>query len=384
MPRLTRAQHQARQRIAGLAGQWLPPERLAAALLAALLEAVPADGAGLAGLDPATLLYSRPLAMTPGSEPNARHYLSRVYLADPAVALTPPGMMRAGIRALVVGERLEPALGVPADVVDQLSPRAQAEAYRAIPGPPGGVLRAMFPADGGWAAGLEMLRFDPARPFEPHDVTFLHLVAPVIGRALRAALDHERAVLHGQAVPEQARPSGILLLAPNGRVRFQTPAAEAWLRALRAAEGGGGGVPLVVWSTLAGLRAGASGAGGAVVRVPTPMGPLRIEATPSDERGGIAIVLTPECPPPLPTVPASWGLTAQERRVVALLLCGASNRQLAGALGVSDNTVETHLRHIYEKVGVRGRQQVLAQFFRETARAALPGEPREPGEEHRA
>lgn len=345
---------------------------------------MPADGAGVGEVDPATLLYTRLLDATPGYEANARHYLSRVYLADPAVALTPPGMMRAGLRALAVGERLDRALGVPAAALDRVSPRAQAEAFRAIPGPPGGVLRAMFPADGGWVAGVEMLRFDPARPFAPHDVAFLRLVAPAIGRALRAALDRERAMLHGRVGPDTAHPSGILLLAADGRVRFQTPPAEAWLRALRATEGSGGGVPLAVWSALAGLRAGAGGAGGAVVRVATPAGPLRIEATPGDAGGGVAVVLTPERPPSLPAVPASWELTAQERRVVALLLGGASNRQLAAALCVSDNTVETHLRHIYEKLGVRGRQQVLARFFRETARAALPGEPGEPGEEHRA
>jgi DNA-binding CsgD family transcriptional regulator len=115
-----------------------------------------------------------------------------------------------------------------------------------------------------------------------------------------------------------------------------------------------------------------------------PAGPLRVEATPPPASPGVAVVLTPERPPPLPAVPASWELTAREHRVVALLLSGASNRQLAEALCVSDNTVETHLRHIYEKLGVRGRQQVLARYFRETARAALRGEPGGPREEHRA
>src|SRR5688500_1279879 len=119
MPRLTRAQAEARARIVELAQRGWSPERLAVGVLAAVLRAVPADGAGLSGLDSTTLLYNRLLAMTPGYEPNAQHSLSRVYLTDPLTILTPPGMMRARIPALVVSERLDPALGIPAATLDQ-------------------------------------------------------------------------------------------------------------------------------------------------------------------------------------------------------------------------------------------------------------------------
>jgi hypothetical protein len=46
MPRLSRAQQEARQQIIGLVGSGLYPEQLASKLLAALLKAVPADGGG--------------------------------------------------------------------------------------------------------------------------------------------------------------------------------------------------------------------------------------------------------------------------------------------------------------------------------------------------
>jgi DNA-binding CsgD family transcriptional regulator len=51
---------------------------------------------------------------------------------------------------------------------------------------------------------------------------------------------------------------------------------------------------------------------------------------------------------------------------VELLVRGLTNRQIAAALSVSENTVEYHLRHAYGKFGVRGRTQVLARFFQET------------------
>jgi DNA-binding CsgD family transcriptional regulator len=56
--------------------------------------------------------------------------------------------------------------------------------------------------------------------------------------------------------------------------------------------------------------------------------------------------------------------------VVSLLLRGLSNRQLA-ALHASENTFESHPAHVYDKLGVRSRSQLLALFFAETYRPAL-------------
>jgi DNA-binding CsgD family transcriptional regulator len=53
-------------------------------------------------------------------------------------------------------------------------------------------------------------------------------------------------------------------------------------------------------------------------------------------------------------------LTPQEERVAELAVSGASNAEIAGTLYVSVNTVETHLQHIYVKLGVRSRHQLAA------------------------
>jgi DNA-binding CsgD family transcriptional regulator len=63
------------------------------------------------------------------------------------------------------------------------------------------------------------------------------------------------------------------------------------------------------------------------------------------------------------------GLTSQELRVATLAAAGKSNAELARQLSVSVNTVETHLRHIYAKTGVRSRLQ-LAHYLTEKAAAA--------------
>jgi DNA-binding CsgD family transcriptional regulator len=57
------------------------------------------------------------------------------------------------------------------------------------------------------------------------------------------------------------------------------------------------------------------------------------------------------------------GLTAAERRVVALVAEGRTNREVAAALFLGERTVETHLSHAYAKLGVRSRAE-LARTFR--------------------
>jgi DNA-binding CsgD family transcriptional regulator len=51
-----------------------------------------------------------------------------------------------------------------------------------------------------------------------------------------------------------------------------------------------------------------------------------------------------------------WGaLTAAELVVADLAADGRTNREIAEKLFVSPHTVNTHLRHVYEKLGLRSR-----------------------------
>ena len=53
-------------------------------------------------------------------------------------------------------------------------------------------------------------------------------------------------------------------------------------------------------------------------------------------------------------------LTAGERRVAALAAGGASNRQIAEHLFITQATVETHLRHAFRKLGITSRADLTA------------------------
>ena len=68
---------------------------------------------------------------------------------------------------------------------------------------------------------------------------------------------------------------------------------------------------------------------------------------------------------PVPWPGSSRGLTARQSEVVALLLQGLSNQEIAEALFVDVNTVKTHLRHAYKALGVRSRAQALAMLLGE-------------------
>ncbi len=99
---------------------------------------------------------------------------------------------------------------------------------------------------------------------------------------------------------------------------------------------------------------------------------LRVEASRGSEDGIVAIVLVPEHHSPFPNLPLAWPLTGQEKQVHKLLVHGLSNIEIACILIVTENTVETHLRHIYEKLGVHTRNELLARFFKRLMDLSVP------------
>lgn len=52
-------------------------------------------------------------------------------------------------------------------------------------------------------------------------------------------------------------------------------------------------------------------------------------------------------------------LTAREKEVVVLVEKGMRNRDIAAKLGIQTGTVKIHLKHIFEKTGVRGRHGLV-------------------------
>ena len=57
-------------------------------------------------------------------------------------------------------------------------------------------------------------------------------------------------------------------------------------------------------------------------------------------------------------------LTNKEAKVIKLVANGASNKEIASSLNISDNTVKYHLRNIMEKLQVRNRAQMAVYAVR--------------------
>jgi DNA-binding NarL/FixJ family response regulator len=66
-------------------------------------------------------------------------------------------------------------------------------------------------------------------------------------------------------------------------------------------------------------------------------------------------------------------VTPRERQIVDLLSAGASNKEIAKRLNVTERTVKAHLTAIFRKLGLSGRLQ-LALFALEHGRSARPPE----------
>ena len=58
------------------------------------------------------------------------------------------------------------------------------------------------------------------------------------------------------------------------------------------------------------------------------------------------------------------GITPRERDIVRLVCRGRTNREIEESLFISLDTVKRHLTHIYRKLGIRNRAELVALFIR--------------------
>jgi len=54
-----------------------------------------------------------------------------------------------------------------------------------------------------------------------------------------------------------------------------------------------------------------------------------------------------------------FGLTAREVQVIALIVAGYTNKDLARQLGISEHTVKHHLTNVFDKLGVSNRLELV-------------------------
>ena len=57
--------------------------------------------------------------------------------------------------------------------------------------------------------------------------------------------------------------------------------------------------------------------------------------------------------------PRNFGLSSREMEVIALIVAGYTNKDLARELGISENTAKHHLTNIFDKLGVSNRLELV-------------------------
>jgi DNA-binding CsgD family transcriptional regulator len=72
------------------------------------------------------------------------------------------------------------------------------------------------------------------------------------------------------------------------------------------------------------------------------------------------VQLGPE--PMAPTPPPADGLTQREREVALLVADGLRSREVAERLGIASQTVKSHLKTIFDKLGVRNRVELARRL----------------------
>lgn len=231
--------------------------------------------------------------------------------------------------------------------------------------PFGDELRGSFVTDGMYWGSAAFIREPGSRCFTDEEVRFLASLSSSLGEGFRRAL-----VVSSAIVEEGADDApGVVVFDARGDVESVSPAARRWLEELVE-------VPVAprpeesrVLQVVA-ARARRPGEGlDARIRARTGSGRwLLLYGTPltgaDDER--VAVIIRPASAQEVaPVVLAAFGLSERERQVTRLCMAGLPTKQIAGALAISQYTVQDHLKSIFDKTGTRSRGELVGLIFLE-------------------
>jgi DNA-binding CsgD family transcriptional regulator len=211
-----------------------------------------------------------------------------------------------------------------------------------------------------------------AAAFTAADVEFLgHIAGPVT-----AALRHGLARTFIPATGGDQIPAGpvVLLLSPALEVRAQTPQTQRYLQVLVPPEAEGQApIPAGAYNVGAQLLAAEAGVDDnpPVARVHLAGGRwLTLRAarmdvsptTPAPAGRDVAVSIESSTSGDRVTVFArACGLTPREAELLQHLASGATTREVARQMFVSENTVQDHLKSIFDKSAARSRRALLAR-----------------------
>ncbi len=324
-------------------------------LLKRLRTVIPFDYTFFSTTDPSTQLFTS--AVTDETPVWAIHqFLENWFLQDDFNQLH--SLLRNHLSVGVLSEQTQHDLSRSQRYRDILAPLAL-----------GDEMRAAFVTDAACWGTLCLHRERAVSEYTSAEAAFLAQLAPHIAEGLRKAL-----LLNGAPAVRTPDGPGVLVLSEDLSVVAMTPAAEYWLSELVEAERGDKhALPHTVLTVVDRLQASER-----VVATPFDCLPRVRLRTPSGHwlvlsasrlsgeasQGQITVIF--EMAQPIEIAPLllqAYHLTKREGEVVQCILRGWSTTEIAATLHISSNTVQDHLKAIFEKVDVRSRRELAGRIF---------------------
>ena len=342
----------------------LPPEALRDRVLPRLRRAVPFDAAFWASVDPTTLLFTQPHQeeIPPETIP---YFIQNEFLDDDVNKWTTLARERPGVRTLA--RATDGDMEASARYRDIFRPLGLGDELRAV-------LRV-----GGACWGYICLHREPGAPFSRREIDYVHRLAPHLAEGIRAGV-----LVSSTELTHVADAPGLVVVAPDGSLMSTTEAGELWLEELTHPDPSRAEVPMEVQSLAARVRR--------QERTPDELPRLRVRtragrwavlhasrmATP--ETDAIAVIIEEPSPAELaPVLMMAYGLTKQEQSLTALVCRGLSTKEIGARLHITPNTVQDHLKSIFDKTGVSSRRELVATILQEQyLPRAMTGQPLAP------
>jgi DNA-binding CsgD family transcriptional regulator len=216
-----------------------------------------------------------------------------------------------------------------------------------------------------WGA-VGLYRAPGERMFDDEEKAFLRAIGPDLANGAR------RGLLVGEARdPQWPDSPGLVVLSERGEIESASPGVERWLSDLPDGDLDAGRLPSAVHAVAARALRTAEGHDRpgevALARVLSRSGRWIVLHGASLVAAGTrraAVIVEPAHPSRImPLLMSAYGLTDREQEVSRLVLRGDSTTQIAERLVVSPHTVQEHLKHIFEKTGVRSRRELVGKVF---------------------
>jgi DNA-binding NarL/FixJ family response regulator len=225
------------------------------------------------------------------------------------------------------------------------------------------VMAVMLETGSDWHGGFMLYR-DTRMPFSDRERALLQRVTPALAHTVHSRRQQslERG---GRWMLEsllRKRGTECVVLTPSGTEQMRTEGATGVLEAWFAPSDCERNLPRVLLERLQRLVSSVQTlqAGEDIWETPVPGPKLRVTFIPMDVGSRRLWVLQLQ---ETPYIPAAWRtkLTKRELQVAARVLLGWDNQLIAEDLKCSVDTVKKHLQHIFDKLGVNSRAQLLHQ-----------------------